>query len=292
MIKNIKLNQYLDALKALKIWMPWMYEFGTHGRKIPSLNGERYATWSDRSLFMYYDEAVTLTGLHTKLKGIGFLVIAPYMVLDLDKCCIDGNLNPVASSIVDALDTYTELSPTGRGCHCLVKANLEGYTKLTVNQEGQSIEIKTPDNFVTFTGNSIRDVPIKDCTSILEAWYKDAGKDKKVHYDKPPEQTKEVYHNYDYGAKVLLDECAIVRKAVEGDRTNTLLAASRNIGQLIVDHIENPAAAIRELEKAGQSTGLSPQKCKSTVADGLAYGKKSPRINVPKPYGKLILRPK
>lgn len=295
MIRNIKLSNYLNELKGLKCWIPWMQ--GTDGKKKPSLNGLYPAKYSDPDLLMAYTPALSLWQHTPGLSGLGFVVPAPYCVVDLDDCFDkDGNLNPIASSIIETLDSYTELSPSGKGIHTILKANLVEYTKLAFNQDSQSVEIITPgNNFVTFTGNSIRNVPIADRTSTLEAYYKTAGKVKKAHDTNPPPisliKDSNAVPNYKYGSSVLEKECAKVRSQHKGTRTNTLRDAARNIGQLTY-HIEDEASAVKELERAGMCTGLTLEVCKETVMRGIEYGKKCPRNNVPKPYGKLILRPK
>ena len=60
---------------------------------------------------------------------------------------------------------------------------------------------------------------------------------------------------------------------------------------MIIDHI-NENSATMELELAGQSVGLSHDKCKATVAKGIADGKRK-KSNVLCSYNhkKLILLP-
>ena len=55
------------------------------------------------------------------VEGAGLVLARGYCGVDLDGV-IDkyGNLAPFAANIVNALDTYTEVSPSGRGLHCLL----------------------------------------------------------------------------------------------------------------------------------------------------------------------------
>ena len=55
------------------------------------------------------------------VEGAGLVLARGYCGIDLDGVIDEqGNLAPFAARIVDALDTYTELSPSGRGLHCLL----------------------------------------------------------------------------------------------------------------------------------------------------------------------------
>ena len=232
----------------------------------------------------------------SKFDGLGFVIpLDYYAVVDLDDCFDeDGNLKPAPQTIVDKLRSYTEYSPSGTGVHVIVRAALRGYTNLDFDQDGQSIEIKTPGNFVTFTGNSIMDFPIADRTSTLEAWYKNAGKIKKVQDSINPrlsgQGANEDQHFCNYGKTCLANAVSDIRKAKPGSRTQTLISRSFKIGR-VINHIDEITAS-RELELAGISTGLSPEKCRKTVSEGIKDGKQHQLIVKCSHYKtKFILRP-
>ncbi|MGH3145785.1 MAG: hypothetical protein ACRDTR_08285, partial [Rubrobacter sp.] len=61
-------------------------------------------------------------------EGVGFVFTAgdPFCGVDLD-ACVDPETGEVASwaaEVLDELDSYTEFSPSGRGLHVLVRAEL------------------------------------------------------------------------------------------------------------------------------------------------------------------------
>ena len=62
-----------------------------------------------------------LTG---KYDGIGFMLIPPFIGIDIDHCIVDGKLTPEAQAIVKKLNSYTEISHSGTGIHILVKGDL------------------------------------------------------------------------------------------------------------------------------------------------------------------------
>jgi len=83
------------------------------------------------------------------LAGIG-IVFTPGDDLggvDFDDCIHDGECDPEIQAIVDQLDTYTEISPSGAGLHCIV----QGVASAPGRRSGK-IEVYTRDRFFTVTG--------------------------------------------------------------------------------------------------------------------------------------------
>ncbi len=71
-----------------------------------------------------YDEAVARV-YRQEAQGIGFEFDGNgYIGVDLDNVIVDGALTTEAQKIVDILDSYTEISPSGKGVHIIVRANI------------------------------------------------------------------------------------------------------------------------------------------------------------------------
>jgi hypothetical protein len=102
--------------------------------------------------------------------GIGFVFTAadPFCGVDLDGC-VDpetGEVEPWAMEIVEELDSYTEVSPSGRGLHVIVRAELpEG------RRRGGHVEIYDRGRFFTVTGRRLPGTPrlIADRRQQIEA---------------------------------------------------------------------------------------------------------------------------
>ena len=100
-----------------------------------------------------------LTALATgKYQGIGFMLShSPFAGLDLDHSVEGGTLLPWAKAIVEAMDTYTEYSPswnkaTGTGgVHLLVEGKPASSKKVG------NIEIYREKHYLTITTNHIPD---------------------------------------------------------------------------------------------------------------------------------------
>src|SRR5215204_1800681 len=104
-----------------------------------------------------YDEAVTAYEEHS-YDGIGF-VFTPdddLCGVDLDKC-VDpetGEIEECAQEVIEELDSYTEISPSGTGVHVLVRATLpEGR-----NRKGR-FETYDRDRYFTVTGKHLAGTP-------------------------------------------------------------------------------------------------------------------------------------
>jgi hypothetical protein len=82
--------------------------------------------------------------------GVGFVFTRedPYCGVDLDNCVDDGGVAPWAMEIVEALDSYTELSPSGTGLKVFVEASKPGSRCRTGD-----IEMYDSARFFTFTGD-------------------------------------------------------------------------------------------------------------------------------------------
>ena len=94
----------------------------------------------------------------TRTDGVGFVFDPEERIVgvDLDHCR-DANseeLEPWAAAIVDRLDSYTEVSPSGTGIHVLV----EGELPQGRNRRGD-VEMYDRDRFFTVTGAHLSETP-------------------------------------------------------------------------------------------------------------------------------------
>jgi hypothetical protein len=146
-------------VKALSQWINWRYEErdGTL-TKVPICphTGElaavdRPETWGT------YEEAVRASKEHGH-DGVGFVFTEedPYAGIDLDKCRDPGTgeIEDWARELIEHLDSYTELSPSGSGVHVLVKATLPPG-----GRRKRQIEIYDCGRFFTMTGRHLPDTP-------------------------------------------------------------------------------------------------------------------------------------
>jgi NrS-1 polymerase HBD domain len=103
-------------------------------------------------------------------RGFVFTADDPFVGIDLDHCRTPetGSLEPWASEIIRALDSYTEVSPGGCGIHILCRGTLPGPS----GKRGK-VEMYDRGRFFTLTGNHLPGTPttIEDRSHELAAVY-------------------------------------------------------------------------------------------------------------------------
>lgn len=151
-------------------WLIWRYEPGETEdkkyRKMPFYadGGKRFGGQGDekdRRRLVTLDKAVAAVG-KGDFDGLGFAFLPNdgLIGIDLDGM-IDpesGELNARCQSIIDACDSYTELSPSGKGVHifCNIE-HVEGLASFKSNKIG--VECFVGAQFFTFTGRWWSDSP-------------------------------------------------------------------------------------------------------------------------------------
>lgn len=118
-------------MKTLPRWVCWKpVPRGDRVTKIPyNPTTGREAASNDSSTWVTYEVAVAALK-DSAYAGIGFMLGSiedggpPYCGIDLDKCVKDGVIEPWVQQIINGLDSYTELSPSGSGVHVICRAKL------------------------------------------------------------------------------------------------------------------------------------------------------------------------
>lgn len=92
--------------------------------------------------------------------GIGMGCFAPMELCDIDDCIVDGKFNARGQDIVDTLDSYTKLSPSGNGINISFMTYGFSYDTSRYYINNRSTHVKVYDHtetgrFVTLTGKSI-----------------------------------------------------------------------------------------------------------------------------------------
>src|SRR5215208_4462093 len=115
------------------------------------------------------------------MNGVGFVFSEDDLIagIDLDKCRNPetGEIASWARKIVAALDSYTEVSPSGTGLHIFAKATLPGKN----NRKGP-VEMYESRRYFTLTGARLSGTPaeIQERQEVLERLYRHVFKDEKA----------------------------------------------------------------------------------------------------------------
>nr|WP_256391474.1 hypothetical protein [Natronoarchaeum rubrum] len=120
-------------------------------------NGQ-FASATDPSTWTSFETARDAATTDGEIAGVGFVFTNedPLVGVDLDDCRdpATGVLEPWAESIVEALDSFTEISPSGTGVHTIVEGTLPGDR----NRRGD-VECYETARFFTVTGAHVDSTP-------------------------------------------------------------------------------------------------------------------------------------
>lgn len=92
--------------------------------------------------------------------GLGFVFapVDPFAGVDLDNCVgAGGELHGAAAQIVERLDSYAELSPSGRGVHVIVEACLGAGRRTSATSWSGTFEVYDRRRFFAMTGARLPD---------------------------------------------------------------------------------------------------------------------------------------
>ncbi|MBI5725044.1 MAG: hypothetical protein HZA50_13870 [Planctomycetes bacterium] len=148
-----------SCLKELDQWVCWRYEPGEKGesRKIPyAARTGRKASSTDMATWCDFEDAVAAAG---KYDGIGFVFSDDdgFCGIDLDNCLDDsGNLQDWAKEVIEHFNTYSEISPSGKGLKLFFRGCKPDFAQCTVRGRGPGksgrLEIFDKERYFTVTG--------------------------------------------------------------------------------------------------------------------------------------------
>ena len=145
-------------------WVLWRLESRNKDKqtKVPySIRGTNASstnkhTWAS---FEAVCEALEATrGRDSGYSGIGFVLTRedPFVGVDLDHCIKNGTIEEWAQAIVDKLNSYTEITPSGEGLRIFIKGELPPQGRKRGN-----FEVYAHSRFLTITGNHLEGTPLE-----------------------------------------------------------------------------------------------------------------------------------
>ncbi len=174
--ERIEHKGILRELAGYLNFIVWRYSLIDGKRKKPPFHPISFAPASPADKTTWGTLESALSALATgRYQGIGFMLSrSPFTGIDLDHCIREGSMQPWAQEIINALDTYTEYSPSWNkatrtgGVHLLVEGKPKG-SKKTGN-----IEVYGEKHYLTITTNHLAGTPatINSRQEALDALYK------------------------------------------------------------------------------------------------------------------------
>ncbi len=175
-----------STLKNIPNWVSWkLVNKDGEDSKVPFIPGTvRHASSTDSSTWTTFDAALANTSV-SNTEGVGFVIhgaaIDEQIVgFDLDGCRDPktGEITSWAETIVNQLDSYTEITPSGLGLRVWVKGKLPGkdrvFSLATSAGFGDKVKIEVFDRarYFTVTGDSFFDEPgeveARDLTEVYK----------------------------------------------------------------------------------------------------------------------------
>jgi len=157
MDENVRHRNIPAELKNLSQWVLWRAETRDGKQtKVPYAQGGRKASVADPSTWATFNSVIqTYTG--GGFSGVGFVLTSgdPYVAWDLDYCIKeDGSIAQWALDVINKLQSYTEITPSGRGMRVICKAKLalDKGNRATM-PEGGRLEVYSSKRYITVTGN-------------------------------------------------------------------------------------------------------------------------------------------
>jgi putative DNA primase/helicase len=164
-----------EELRQARRWVTWRYQTRNgKATKVPYQPNGKPASVTDPSTWVSFDEALQAA----TEQGIGLGLVLGRLDdgriltgLDLDSAISDaGSIEPWAADIVEAIDSYTEISPSGSGVHILAysKRGLPG-----TRRRRDGIEFYDGSRYFTCSGQLLSAPVIHDRTEALEELHRE-----------------------------------------------------------------------------------------------------------------------
>lgn len=184
-----------SELQSKKQWVLWeagQSEDTGKVKKYPyQLTGE-FASVANAVTWTSFNKAVEVRESE-EYEGIGYVFADAdsYIGIDFDKCIDEnGHLNSTVLAIVERLNSYTEVSPSGTGIHVIAKGDISDFISGTgMKRDGVVCEIYTTRRYFTMTGNVILDKnEINDGEKVVKELVKEYYPEKlKSHVENAPQ---------------------------------------------------------------------------------------------------------
>jgi len=161
-----------EAMRNEHRWVVWK-EVGEDKRKVPyqghyhtrKASSTNQITWCTFEIARQVYEAGVCS-------GIGFALGDGWAGIDLDKCLDGEDLHPEAASILQDLDTYAEVSPSGTGVKAFIRYQGAPTKGIQGNPVGfERIELYNTGRYFTVTGHRLDDYgdEVQERTSHFDA---------------------------------------------------------------------------------------------------------------------------
>lgn len=171
--------QELTRLPQWVLWRDTIKPDGTRTKLPYAITGQLAAT-DKPSTWTTFDNVIQAS--HRLKMGIGFVLTKddPYALIDLDDPFKHNPTEAEAkvtiarhNKILESFDSYSELSPSGKGMHIIVRC--ETGVPRGIHPPNLCMGIFSDTRYMTVTGSVFHNRPIADRTFLLQELWKECG---------------------------------------------------------------------------------------------------------------------
>jgi hypothetical protein len=152
-----------EELRNTPQWLCWknINKGGDKPVKVPfnPLDGQPAKT-NDKNTWTTYENAKKKSA---KYDGVGFVFTEndPYTGVDLDDCIVGGQITPEAMRIIESINSYSEISPSGNGVKIFCRAKKPARSGSKKAMVGfKSIEVYDQGRYFTLTHKHVAGTPL------------------------------------------------------------------------------------------------------------------------------------
>lgn len=288
MSKLDEIKNFPAELKQEKRWVCYRLP-----SKIPLCAiGNANAKSNDPSTFADYETALHRATKQGDMDGIGYVLNDGMIGVDLDDVMDDdGAMLPWAQTLIRNMNTYAELSPSGKGVHMYVRGQIpQHWRKQVVVDGGGSLECYRSGRYFTVTGKvlagtreigTLTDVGLEALAAYIKQEPR-AEVEHKTETTPRPASTGETA----YALETLKRECAELAATAEGQgkwvgRNSALNNAAMRAGGFVASGELSEQRAIDELRHAALASGLDEVEVEKTLRSGFVAGLRNPAYTPP-----------
>lgn len=277
-------------------WVLWRHETRddkpTKVLYQPQISGDLVrARVNDEETWGTYKQARAIAARRDDVDGIGFVFTAddPFCGIDLDSTkdeegnvvssVIDeetARVEPWAREILNKLDSYTEISPSGTGIHVIVQATLlPDLRHRSRPTDERKIELYDSGRFFTWTGKMLSTYGpgCNDRQAQVEELQRSLAPPEEVRRTPPPQGDAPLLTDQELlGKAMAAQNGALFRGLYAGDTSHSggdHSAADQSLCNLITFWTDDPEQADRIFRGSGL---MRPKWDKRHHADGRTYG--------------------
>ena len=162
-------------IKEYNQWVCWRYETKDGSKektKVPynPAKGTRAST-TNSDCWVSYAFAEKAAKMNLGYSGIGFVLTEndPFAFIDLDDSGYSTEILERHKYIYRMFDSYSEVTPSNKGLHIIVKG------KVPSGRKREKIEVYSSHRYMTMTGNAYNSVPIRDRQDMLQNLWEELG---------------------------------------------------------------------------------------------------------------------